>query len=73
MCYTSKAIGPKAHNKTQYTLTLLMYLTSLKESFSSVSFRWVSRVCNQAAHKAARMCLLSLNSFSLNNCSFPVD
>ena len=21
MCYTSKAIGPKAHNKTQYTLT----------------------------------------------------
>ena len=21
VCYTSKAIGPKAHNKTQYTLT----------------------------------------------------
>ena len=20
MCYTSKAVGPKAHNKTQYTL-----------------------------------------------------
>ena len=26
MCYTSKAIGPKAHNKTQYTLTLLVLL-----------------------------------------------
>ena len=24
MCYTSKAIGPKAHNKTQYTLTQII-------------------------------------------------
>ena len=35
MCYTSKAIGPKAHNKTQYTLTinsqtlLVAYCTAL--------------------------------------------
>ena len=26
VCYTSKAIGPKAHNKTQYTLTSTMYV-----------------------------------------------
>ena len=25
MCYTSKAVGPKAHNKTQYTLTLMIF------------------------------------------------
>ena len=28
MCYTSKAIGPKVHNKTQYTLTLIILICS---------------------------------------------
>ena len=31
MCYTSKAVGPKAHNKTQYTLTSSFFLVKFIE------------------------------------------
>ncbi|KAL0003162.1 hypothetical protein SO802_016943, partial [Lithocarpus litseifolius] len=47
-------------------------ILDLSESFSSVSFCWVSRNCNRAAHKAASLCLLSFKPFCFHNHSLPI-
>ena len=48
---------------------VICIILSLKESFVSCSFRWTSRLCNLAAHKAARICLSS-TSFCFFVCVF---
>ena len=43
----------------------------LKSSFSGCSFRWIKRECNTVAHAAAKLSLVSKESFCFNKDNLP--
>lgn len=53
--------------------TYISNILSLSSAFPSVRFCWVRRLCNSAAHAAAKFSLSSHQSFFLNNVILPPD